>query len=184
MTFSQLPLTRANRLINHGPAIMVTASHHGQRNVMTAAWAMPVSQTPPMVAVAIGPKRYTHTLIIDSNEFVINIPNTTLLDALWCCGSLSGRGLDKFTRCGLTPVAGKRVEAPLIAECIGAIECRLHSHPTVGDHTIMIGEVLAVWAKPDLFDERLRVEKEEAQTLHHLGGREFFAPGPILRKQE
>jgi flavin reductase (DIM6/NTAB) family NADH-FMN oxidoreductase RutF len=75
-------------------------------------------------------------------------------------------------------VQGEHVRAPLIAECLGAIECRLTSHPVVGDHTIMVGEVLAGWAKPDAFSERLKVE--EAQTLHHLGGREFCLPGEII----
>jgi len=56
----------------------------------------------------------------------------------------------------------------------------LESHPTVGDHSIMVGEVLAVRAKPGVFDKRLRVEKEEAQTLHHLRGKEFCAPGKIV----
>jgi flavin reductase (DIM6/NTAB) family NADH-FMN oxidoreductase RutF len=71
---------------------------------------------------------------------------------------------------------------PLIAECLGAIECRLVSHPVAGDHTIMIGEVLTVWVQPDFFDERLLVEKEGAHTLHHLGGRDFCLPGPLICK--
>lgn len=184
MDLQQLPITSANRLINHGPVILVSAAHHGRNNLMTAAWAMPASHTPPMVAVAIGPSRYTHELIMESRELVVNIPNTALLDAVWCCGTNKGRGMDKFAHCGLTPVAGKRVGAPLVKECIGAIECRLAAHHTAGDHTILIGEVLAVWARPDLFDQRLLIEKEEARTLHHLGGRDFFPPGKVIHKAE
>ncbi len=184
MDFRQLPLARANRLINHGPVVLVSSCHHGRSNVMTAAWAMPASHTPPMVAVAVGPSRYTHELIMDSREFVVNIPGIALLDAVWCCGTNKGRGMDKFAHCGLTPVAGKRVAAPLVKECIGAIECRLADHPSAGDHSILIGEVLAVWVRPDLFDERLLVEKEDARTLHHLGGRDFFPSGAVIRKPE
>jgi flavin reductase (DIM6/NTAB) family NADH-FMN oxidoreductase RutF len=99
---------------------------------------------------------------------------------MWCCGTKSGRTNDKFALCGLTPVVGKHIEAPLIGECLGAIECRLESNPLAGDHSIMVGEVLAVWAKPGVFEERLRVEKEEAQTLHHLGGKDFCVPGKIV----
>ena len=80
----------------------------------------------------------------------------------------------------LTSVAGKHIEAPLIDECLGAIECRLGSHPTVGDHSIMVGQVLAVWVKPGVFDDRLMVEKMDAQTLHHLGGKDFCTPGKIV----
>jgi len=183
MEFHELPGKRANRLINHGPTILVSSRHGEKSNIMTAAWAMPVSHKPPMVAVAIGPSRCSHDLIIAGGEFVVNVPGADLLDAVWCCGTIHGHKVDKFNHCNLHQVQGKHVQAPLIAECIGAIECKLREHPTVGDHTIMIGEVLAAWAKPDLFDERLQVEKPGARTLHHLGGREFCLPGEICSKE-
>ncbi len=182
MSFEELPPGRANRLINHGPVLLVSCCHGDKSNIMTAAWAMPASHTPPMVAVAIGPSRCSHDLIIASGEFVVNVPGSNLLDAVWCCGTKHGHELDKFTHCRLTALAGKMVKAPLIGEAIGAIECRLTDHPTVGDHTIMVGEVVAVWVQPGLFDERLLLEKEEAQTIHHLGGRDFCLPGPVITK--
>jgi flavin reductase (DIM6/NTAB) family NADH-FMN oxidoreductase RutF len=180
MTFTELSVERANRLINHGPTVLVTSKHQEKSNIMTAAWCMPVSHKPPMVAVSIGPTRFSHELILQSREFAINVPNSKLLKQIWCCGTKSGRTADKFALCGLTPVAGKHIEAPLIDECLGAIECRVGSRTTAGDHSILVGEVLAAWAKPGIFEERLRVEKEEAQTLHHLGGKEFCVPGEIV----
>ena len=183
MDFIELPLGRANRLINHGPVVLVSCKHGDKSNIMTAAWAMPASHTPPMVAVAIGPSRCSHDLIINSREFVVNIPAKNLLDEVWCCGTKHGHKLDKFATCNLTAVPGKEIAAPLIAESIGAIECRLTDHPTAGDHSIMVGEVAAVWVKPNLFEERLLIENPEAQTLHHLGGREFCLPGTLVKKE-
>jgi flavin reductase (DIM6/NTAB) family NADH-FMN oxidoreductase RutF len=183
MSFISLPPARANRLINHGPAVLVTSGHEGETNIMTAAWAMPASHTPPMVAVAVGPSRHTHDLILASHEFAVNIPAAPLLEAVWCCGTSSGREKDKFELCGLTPQPAAHLAVPLIKECIGAIECRLAAHPAAGDHTIFIGEVLAVWVQPDLFEERLLVEKAGAHTLHHLGGRDFCLPGPLICKR-
>jgi flavin reductase (DIM6/NTAB) family NADH-FMN oxidoreductase RutF len=180
MPFTKLPIERANRLINHGPTILVTSKFQNKANIMTAAWCMPVSHKPPMVAVAVGKSRFSHELILESGEFAINIPHRDLLE-VWYCGTNSGRTTDKFSLCGLTPVAGNCIATPLIAECLGAIECRLDSHPTAGDHTVMVGEVLAVWAKPNVFHERLKVDKEGARTLHHLGGNDFCLPGQILR---
>ena len=180
MTFEALPVERANRLINHGPTVLVTSKYQEKSNIMTAAWCMPVSHDPPMVAVCIGVTRFSHELILQRREFALNVPHSRLLREMWCCGTKSGRTNDKFSLCDLTPVAGKHIEVPLIGECLGAIECRLASHPTAGDHTVMVGEVVAVWAKPEVFDERLRVEKEDAKTLHHLGGRDFCLPGKIV----
>ena len=180
MNFKKLDLNQANRLINHGPTILVTAKHEETINLMTAAWCMPVSKKPPMLAVAIGPSRFTHGLIINSGEFSVCIPGRDLVEQVMCCGTTSGRsGDNKFEKCNLTAVTGEHVQAPLVAECLGAIECKLDSHPTTGDHSIIIGEVLTVWVKPEAFGERFQVEN--APTLHHLGGREFCLPGPVIK---
>ena len=37
-----VPLSKAYRLLNHGPTVLVSAAHNGQRNIMAAAWAMPL----------------------------------------------------------------------------------------------------------------------------------------------
>lgn len=179
MSFVEIPTDKANRLINSGPAILVSSKFTGTKNIMTAAWCMPVSKNPPMLAVAIGPGRYSHDLIMQSKEFAVNIPGRDLLEKVWCCGTNSGRDSDKFNACGLTPTVGKHIQAPLISECLGAIECRLEASPTAGDHTIMVGEVLAAWAKEGIFKERLLVEKDG--PLHHLGGREFYLPGEVVK---
>lgn len=180
MDFIRLDPSKANRLINHGPTVLVTARHQGKNNVMTAAWCMPASKSPPMVALAIGPSRFTHDMIINSGEFTVCVPGSDLGPEVICCGTCSGREVeDKFARCGLTPVTGEEVSAPLIRECLGGLECRLDSHPTAGDHSIIVGEVVAVWVRNGAFHERFLVG--EAPTLHHLGGREFCLPGEIIR---
>jgi flavin reductase (DIM6/NTAB) family NADH-FMN oxidoreductase RutF len=108
MSFIELPPGRANRLINHGPTVLVTGGHGHQANIMTAAWIMPASHTPPMLAVAIGPTRHSHQLIIEGGEFGVNIPAAGLLEAVWTCGTTSGRKGNKFELCGLTPIRANR----------------------------------------------------------------------------
>lgn len=180
MNFKKIDSSQANRLINHGPTILITAKHGDTVNLMTAAWCMPVSKKPPMVAVAVGPSRFTHDLIINSGEFTICIPGRDIANQVMCAGTTSGRsGGNKFEKCGLTAISGERVKAPLVAECLGALECRLDSHPSAGDHSILVGEVLAAWVKPEAFDKRFLVET--APTIHHLGGREFCLPGPVIK---
>ncbi|MCK5228897.1 MAG: flavin reductase family protein [Desulfobulbaceae bacterium] len=180
MNFKKIDLNQANRLINHGPTILVTAKHEKTINLMTAAWCMPVSKKPPMLAVAIGTSRFTHELIIKSGEFCVCVPGHDLAEQVMCAGTTSGRsGDNKFEKCGLTAITGEHVQAPLVSECLGALECKLDSHPTAGDHSIIVGEVLAVWVKPDAFGARFQVES--APTLHHLGGREFCLPGKVIK---
>jgi len=68
MTFTQLPRERANGLINHGPTVLITSKYQDKANIMTAAWCMPVSHNPPMVAVAIWLTRFSHKLIVQKTN--------------------------------------------------------------------------------------------------------------------
>jgi len=169
-----IPLKRANRLINDGGTVLVTARLGEKTNIITLAWQMPVSSSPPMAAISVAPSRYSHELIAQSGEFVINVPSFSLLKAAVYCGTVSGRDEDKFRGAGLTREPAQIVSAPLIAECIGHLECQVVKQISAGDHTLFLGEVVAASAAEDLFDQVWLVDDERAKTIHHLGG-EFFA---------
>jgi flavin reductase (DIM6/NTAB) family NADH-FMN oxidoreductase RutF len=81
-------------------------------NISTLAWAMPTSQKPPLVAISVAPTRHSHTLIEESGEFVINIPTIETLQAVYACGSLTGRSFDKFKKTNLTPSQPKQSKRP------------------------------------------------------------------------
>jgi len=173
MPKEEVTLNRALRLINSGPVVLVTAAAKGRMTVMAAAWATPVSSTPPLVVVAIHPARFTHELIQKSGEFVLNVPHADLAKKVNYCGSVSGRDHDKFKEAGLTPVEAKKVGAPWIAECIGHLECGVVAAHVTGDHTLFVGQVLAAWVESGTFDRVWLVDKEEARLLHHLGGNSY-----------
>jgi flavin reductase (DIM6/NTAB) family NADH-FMN oxidoreductase RutF len=177
--FKSIPITSANRLINHGPTVLITTRDKEKNNIMTAAWQMPVSFKPVLVAVSIGHERFSHEIILKSREFVINVPHLGMIKEVLCCGTQSGRDIDKFEVCKLTPVKAQKVKAPLINECIGNIECKLHSIHEAGDHTIFVGEVVAASVKEGIFDGYLKVDLDQAKTLHHLGGKVFCHPDVI-----
>jgi flavin reductase (DIM6/NTAB) family NADH-FMN oxidoreductase RutF len=181
MQKNPLPLKRANRLINDGCTILVTSRHGDKESIITLAWQCPVSASPPMAVISVAPSRYSHDLIAKSGQFVINVPPISLLNAVWHCGSVSGRDEDKFKEAGLTRTAAQKVDAPLIAECIGHLECQVAQQVAAGDHTLFIGEVLAASAAEGLWDEIWQVNKEEARTIHHLGGEFFCVPEKMVK---
>jgi flavin reductase (DIM6/NTAB) family NADH-FMN oxidoreductase RutF len=105
----------------------------GKPNITTLAWAMPTSNNPPLLAVSIAPGRHSHTLIEESGEFIVNIPTLEILQAVYACGSLTGRSFDKFKKTNLTPMPAKRVKAPAIRECVAHLECEVDGQLTAGD---------------------------------------------------
>ncbi|MFH0932903.1 MAG: flavin reductase family protein [Nitrospirota bacterium] len=177
--FKSIPITNAYRLINHGPTVLITSRLEDKINIMTAAWQMPVSFSPALIAVSIDRERFSHRLILKGREFVMNIPHVGMMKEVLCCGTQSGKDIDKFKACKLTPVNAHKVKTPLIEECLGNIECKLYSIHEAGDHTIFVGEVVAASVKEGIFDSYLKVDLDQAKTLHHLGGKVFCHPGGI-----
>lgn len=63
------------------PPVMVSCGSMEKPNVMTAAWTGIVSSDPAMTYVSIRPSRYSHELIKESGEFVINLTTLPLVTA-------------------------------------------------------------------------------------------------------
>lgn len=171
----EVPLNRANRLINPGPVVLLTARHKDRINVMSAAWAVPLSKNPPLVGVAVHPARYTHELIEQSQQFALNVPGRALAETVVQLGSVSGHEVaDKFALAGLTLAEPEATTAPLIEDCLAWLECVVVDAFDVGDHTLFVGEVLVARAEQRAFGSTWLLSKDHImRPLHHLGSNLF-----------
>lgn len=165
-----LEVRLAHRLLSPGPVTLLSSQYRGQPNVMTVAWAAPVSVEPPLVGVAIHPTRLTHEFVSKSEQFALNVPHIEMIGAVHQCGLTSGRDGDKFEVAGLTPAVATEVDPPLVEECIGHLECGVIERIRLGDHDFFIGQVLALTADEEAFEETWLADEEGGRTLHHLGG--------------
>jgi flavin reductase (DIM6/NTAB) family NADH-FMN oxidoreductase RutF len=181
-----VPLAKCYRLLNHGPTVLISAAHDGQRNIMAAAWAMPLDFQPPKVTVVLDKSVWTRQLLEGSGTFVINVPTLSQIDIVETVGSTPGldisqeQGLDKFKAYGLETFAGSHVDAPLLEGCAGWLECRLIPEPhNQSQHDLFIGEVVAAWADERVFSEgHWHFEgHDELRTLHHVAGGHFLVIG-------
>jgi len=148
----------------------------GNRNMVTLAWTMPTSFSPPLVAISISPKRYSHRLIKETKEFCINIPTMEIVKQVLFCGRHSGYAFDKFRETKLTPIKAKKVKPPLIKECAAHIECKVVSEFETGDHTIFVGEVLSATVSKELFDKGYDLKK--VKPIYHAGFDDFVTINP------
>lgn len=129
------------------PVVMVSCKgkeEDSKPNIITLAWVGIVCSDPPTVGISIRPGRYSYSLIKESGEFVVNIPNENLLAATDFCGQVSGKLVDKFIKTKLTPVPSEKVAAPMINECPVNLECKLTQIIAVGAHDLFLGEIVAV----------------------------------------
>ena len=160
--------------------LVVSVSCDGRPNVMACAWNMPVSEEPPMIAVALGSRSYTSQLISESGEFTVNIPDERLLKAIWICGTKSGRNVDKFKLAGLTPGPARRVKAPIVDECVAHLECRLNSQLEAGECIIFVDEVLEAYCEEGFFKNGVWNIERVALPMH-MGGRLFAVPTRLVK---
>jgi flavin reductase (DIM6/NTAB) family NADH-FMN oxidoreductase RutF len=174
-------LHHASRLINHGPTVLVGSAHGGRRNLMAAAWSMPVEFTPPRIAIVIDKKTFTRELVSASGGFAVSIPGRALLDATYAVGSVSGRDLpDKFASYGIASFDGPVLGQPFATDAVAWMECRLIPEPHTEDaYDTCFAEVVWAAADPRVFDRgrwSFRDDNTELHTLHHLGGGNFAWP--------
>ncbi len=178
-TIASVELAKAYRLLNHGPVTLVSSAHGGRANVMAASWAMPLDYDPPKVLVVIDARTLTRELVEASGEFVLNVPPRRMVEAVFAAGSRSGRDGDKLAALGLETLAAERVGAPLVAGCLGWLECRVVSEPrNEKRHDLFIGEVVAARADTRAFSGgRWHFDDEDLRTLHYTSGGIFHATG-------
>jgi flavin reductase (DIM6/NTAB) family NADH-FMN oxidoreductase RutF len=190
MSLASVPITQAYRLLNHGPTVLVTSAHGNQRNIMAAAWNMPLDFDPPKVAIVIDKKTYTRELIAASSSFAINVPGRAQAEMVVKVGSSSGRELlgkaeaDKFAAFDLPTFAASKIAAPLVESCVAWLECKIIPEPHIQDtYDLFLAEVIAAWADDSVFsDGRWHFEgHDELRTIHHVAGGAFMSIGEAFK---
>jgi flavin reductase (DIM6/NTAB) family NADH-FMN oxidoreductase RutF len=187
-SFAAVALHHASRLLNHGPTVLITSAHGTRRNVMAAAWSMPVEFMPPRIAVVIDKQTFTRELVMASGGFGLCIPSAALGDLTYAVGSTSGRDGDKFAQHGLTPTHGPVLGMPLLeAGCLAWLECRRIPEPhTELAYDTCFAEVVAAAADTRVFSNghwTLHEDDAARQTLHHVGAGHFVRASGMWRAQ-
>ena len=187
--FRSIELKHASRLLTHGPTILLTSrdEHTERRNVMAAAWSMPVEFEPPRIAIVVDKTAWSRELIERSGKFGIVIPGVAATNWTWAVGSVSGRVEDKFNCYGIPVVKGPVLGLPLIeAKCLAWMEWRLLPATAAQEkYDTLFGEVVSAAADERVFVEgRWQFDDGLLNTLHHLGAGTFVTSGKRITAAE
>lgn len=168
-------------ILNPVPVVMVSsAGKDGHPNIMTAAWAGTINSEPPMISVSIRKNRYSHKLISETGEFVVNLVSKSLCKACDYCGVRGGENEDKFKSCSLTPVKATNLEyAYAIKEAPVSISCVVKDVLELGSHDMFIGEIKGITADSYLMDENGKLCLENARLVAYNHG-EYYLLGEKL----
>lgn len=150
------PVAAITRYYPLPTSLVTTVDGAGRDNLLTVGWFMRASIDPVMVVISLGHERYSYHSLLACREFALCLPSQNLAEAVWYCGTHSGRHTDKFAAGGLKKLPAKVIRPVLVAGSAVAMECRVNRVVETGDHTLFVAEVVAAHmdesCPPLLFD--------------------------------
>lgn len=184
--FTPVPLDKSYRLLNHGPTVIVSAQHAGERNAMSAAWACALDFAPPKVSVVLDKATRTRALVEASGFFALQLP--TVPQAALTVGIGTDSAVtepQKLAKHGVQLFEAPGLDVPLVAGCAAWLVCKLIPEPhNQQSYDLFIGEVVAAWADDRVFRNghwEFDQAPAELRTLHYVAGGQFFAIGDSVR---
>ena len=163
------------------PAVLVSCGDMEHSNLLTIAWTGIINSIPPKTYISVRPERYSHSIIKNSGEFVINLTTADLIFATDFCGVKSGKDLDKFTHLNLHKQIAQTVACPLLAESPVSIECKVFEIKQLGSHDMFLADITAVNVEESLVDENDKLHLDKCGLAAYSHG-EYFELGKKLGK--
>ena len=138
---------RAQQLTSPNPfALVSTSSSCGKNNLAAVSWWTYLSNHPATVGICLSQKGYSGKLIQETGAFCLCVPDETLKEAAFRCGTCSGASVDKAEAFGIALEPSCDIAPQRVAHSRLVLECRLVQSVPVGDHVFYIGEVLGAYA--------------------------------------
>ncbi len=157
---------KGSTLLNPEPPVLVSCGTPDKPNLITVGWTGTICTQPPMLSISVRPERYSHHLIQESGEFVVNLPTESLVRAIDWCGVKSGRDVDK-------------VGTVLVEESPVNLECKVTQVIPLGSHDLFLAECVAVDVDERLLDESGKLCLNKAKLIVYSHG-DYLALGRKL----
>lgn len=172
-----LPHDPLNAIIGPRPiGWIATQNAKEQRNLAPYSFFNCFNYRPPIIGFASSGCKDSLRNILETGEFVWNLTTRALAEQMNETSATLPHGEDEFVRAGLTPLAGRRVKAPRVAESPVNFECRLSQHWQLTsasgdpiDTWLVLGEVVAVHIDSRLLEQGV-YQTAKAQPVLRAGG--------------
>ncbi len=144
-----------------GQVVLVsTRSCRGEDHVAAKSWVSMVASSPPILSLACRLSHRTAINILETREFVVNVPGEDLSQRVWSAVESPSTAPDGApVEWSLAPAS--KVAANLVRECRAHLECVLDaSHRFNSEEIALFGRIVAVSIDESILqgssDERYR----------------------------
>lgn len=156
-----------------------TRGRDGVDNLAPHSFYQVVSSAPPIVMVSTIGVKDTARHVRETGEFVVCGTPTSLIREINLTAVEFGPHDSEYDRVGLTREPSERVAPPRVAQSPYALECRLVDMRTVGNGTVIFGEVVLIAVDETAMDGH-RVATERLGLISRLGGSSWATLGTVI----
>ncbi len=158
-------------------AFVSTVGKDGIHNIAPFSFFTGMSTKPAVVGFAVGcrrdgTKKDTLVNIEYTKDYVINLVNEELAEAMNQAAGEYPSHVDEFKVAGLTPVKSDLVKSPRVAESPVNLECRLMQILEFGQspnvNSFIIGEVICVHVQEETWIDGV-IKASKVQAIGRLG---------------
>jgi flavin reductase (DIM6/NTAB) family NADH-FMN oxidoreductase RutF len=156
----------------------------GVRNLAPFSYFMAITHDPPTIAFSSGPrgaeigggvrgKKDTLHNVEVTREFVVNVVDDALAEAMNVTSGDYTPDVDEFTQAGLVAAPSVKVKPPRVAAAPVNMECRLAQIIPVGNlpHHLIVGEIVHMHVRDDVFDPATgRLDMHRLKPVGRLAG--------------
>jgi len=156
----------------------------GVRNLAPFSYFMAITHDPPTIAFSSGPrgaeigggvrgKKDTLHNVEVTREFVVNVVDDALAEAMNVTSGDYTPDVDEFTQAGLVAAPSVKVKPPRVAAAPVNMECRLAQIIPVGNlpHHLIVGEIVHMHVRDDVFDPSTgRLDMHRLKPVGRLAG--------------
>jgi flavin reductase (DIM6/NTAB) family NADH-FMN oxidoreductase RutF len=161
-------------------ALVTTSSPTGGVNAAPFSFFNLLGAHPPILAVAPGdredgvPKDTARNIQL-THEFVVNLVDEDLAEAMNQCAASLPYGEDELVQAGLHTSPSTVVKAPRITEAPVSLECTEWDTLKIGENRVVIGLVKRVHLRDELFDpEKKRVRSDRLFLIGRMASPHWY----------
>ena len=161
-------------------ALVTTINAAGQVNAAPFSFFNLMGANPPICAFAPGDRddgtpKDTALNIRAGHEFVVNLVDEAIAEAMNACAASLPFGESELTRAGLTAAPSSVVKPPRLAEAPASLECVEWGTLQIGGNRMVIGLIKRIHIRDEYFDvEKKRVRTEKFLTIGRMASPDWY----------
>jgi len=161
-------------------ALVTTISAEGKINAAPFSFFNVLGAEPPICAFAPadrdnGVPKDTALNIRATHEFVVNLVDENIAEAMNQCAASLPYGENELLRAKLTTAPSSLVKPPRIAEAPANLECVEWGTLQIGNNRVVIGIIKRIHIREELFDaEKKRIRADKLFTIGRMSAPHWY----------